>query len=164
MLRVALHILHGMAVVALRFGSLDAAQRQRRIGWWSRGLLSAIGVRLVVNGELRAGANLLVVNHISWLDIAAVHAVCPHARFVSKSDVRHWPLLGWLIGAVGTLFIERERKRDALRVVHTSRRRWLPATQWPSFRKGRQATAVRCFHFTPIFCKRRSRTQRRCSR
>jgi 1-acyl-sn-glycerol-3-phosphate acyltransferase len=32
--------------------------------------------------------------------------------------VRHWPLLGWLIGAVGTLFIERSRKRDALRVVH----------------------------------------------
>jgi 1-acyl-sn-glycerol-3-phosphate acyltransferase len=47
-----------------------------------------------------------------------VHAVCPRARFVSKADVRHWPLLGWLIGAVGTLFIERERKRDALRVVH----------------------------------------------
>jgi len=118
LLRVALHVLHGMAVVALRFGSLDAGQRQQRIGWWSRGLLSAIGVRLVADGELRAGANLLVANHISWLDIAAVHAVCPRARFVSKSDVRHWPLLGWLIGAVGTLFIERERKRDALRVVH----------------------------------------------
>jgi len=118
LLRVALHVLHGMAVVALRFGSLDTGQRQQRIGWWSRGLLSAIGVRLVADGELRAGANLLVANHISWLDIAAVHAVCPRARFVSKADVRHWPLLGWLIAAVGTLFIERERKRDALRVVH----------------------------------------------
>ena len=32
--------------------------------------------------------------------------------------MRHWPLLGWLVGAVGTLFIERERKRDALRVLH----------------------------------------------
>jgi len=115
---VALHVLHGVAIVALRFGVLDATQRQQRIGWWSRGLLGAIGVRLVTDGEPRAGANLLVANHISWLDIAALHAVCPRARFVSKSDVRHWPLLGWLIGAVGTLFIERERKRDALRVVH----------------------------------------------
>ena len=118
LLRVALHVLHGMAIVALRFRWLDTAQRQQRIGWWSRGLLRSIGVQLVVEGEFRAGANLLTANHVSWLDIAAVHAVCPRARFVSKADVRHWPLLGWLIGAVGTLFIERERKRDALRVVH----------------------------------------------
>ncbi len=118
LVRVAVHVLHGMAVVALRFGSLDAAARQQRIGWWSRGLLRAIGVRLVAEGEFRAGANLLVANHVSWLDIAAIHAVCPRARFVSKADVRHWPLLGWLVASVGTLFIERERKRDALRVVH----------------------------------------------
>jgi len=116
--RVVVHVLHGVAIVALRFRRLDATGRQQRIGWWSRGLLGAIGVRLVADGTLRPGANLLVANHISWLDIAALHAVCPRARFVSKADVRHWPLLGWLIGAVGTLFIERERKRDALRVVH----------------------------------------------
>ncbi|HZE90504.1 MAG TPA: lysophospholipid acyltransferase family protein, partial [Rhizobacter sp.] len=40
------------------------------------------------------------------------------ARFVSKTDVRAWPLLGWVVACGGTLFIERERKRDALRVVH----------------------------------------------
>jgi 1-acyl-sn-glycerol-3-phosphate acyltransferase len=39
-------------------------------------------------------------------------------RFVSKADVRHWPVLGWMIGCGGTLFIQREHKRDALRVVH----------------------------------------------
>ena len=44
--------------------------------------------------------------------------MCPQARFVSKADVRHWPLLGWLVDAAGTLYIERERKRDAMRVVH----------------------------------------------
>jgi len=117
-LRVGWHLLHGMAVVALRFRSLDRAGRQARIGWWSAGLLAALGVRWRVDGVFRPGATLLVINHVSWLDIAAVHAACPRARFVSKADVRHWPLLGWLVGAVGTLFIERERKRDALRVVH----------------------------------------------
>lgn len=117
-LRVLLHVLHGMAIVALRFPRLDAEGRQARIAWWSAGLLAALGVRLRADGVYRPGATLLVINHVSWLDIAAVHAVCPRARFVSKADVRHWPLLGWLIGAVGTLFIERERKRDALRVVH----------------------------------------------
>lgn len=116
--RALLHLLHGVAVVALRFRALDAAGRHARIAWWSRGLLRAMGVELDARGTFRAGANLLVVNHVSWLDIAAVHAVCPRARFVSKADVRRWPLLGRLIAAVGTLFIERERKRDALRVVH----------------------------------------------
>jgi 1-acyl-sn-glycerol-3-phosphate acyltransferase len=118
LVRVVVHLLHGMAIVALRFGALDAAGRQARIGWWSAGLIRAFGVALDFEGQFRPGANLLVANHISWLDIATVHAVCPRARFVSKADVRQWPLLGWLIGSVGTLFIERERKRDALRVVH----------------------------------------------
>jgi 1-acyl-sn-glycerol-3-phosphate acyltransferase len=59
-----------------------------------------------------------VANHVSWLDIAALHAAVPQARFVSKADVLTWPVLGGLIAGAGTLFIERERKRDALRVVH----------------------------------------------
>ncbi len=116
--RLVLHVLHGMAVMALRFPSLDAAGRQARIQWWSAGLLRAVGVGLQVRGTPRLGATLLVANHVSWLDIAALHAAVPQARFVSKADVRRWPLLGWLVAGAGTLFIERERKRDALRVVH----------------------------------------------
>jgi len=118
LLRVLLHVLHGMAVMALRFPSLDAAGRQARIQWWSAGLLRAVGVGLQVQGQPRPGPTLLVANHVSWLDIAALHAAAPRARFVSKADVRQWPLLGWLVAGAGTLFIERERKRDALRVVH----------------------------------------------
>jgi 1-acyl-sn-glycerol-3-phosphate acyltransferase len=116
--RLTLHVLHGMAVMALRFPSLDTAGRQARIGWWSAGLLRAVGVGLHITGTPRPGATLVIANHVSWLDIAALHAAVPQARFVSKADVLHWPLLGWLIRGAGTLFIERERKRDALRVVH----------------------------------------------
>jgi 1-acyl-sn-glycerol-3-phosphate acyltransferase len=81
-------------------------------------LLRVMGVGLRVRGTPRPGASLLLANHVSWLDIAALHAAVPHARFVSKADVLQWPLLGWLVRGAGTLFIERERKRDALRVVH----------------------------------------------
>ena len=116
--RLSVHLLHGMAVMALRFPSLDEAGRQARIGWWSAGVLRAMGVALHVTGTARPGATLLLANHVSWLDIAALHAAVPHTRFVSKADVLRWPLLGWLIRGAGTLFIERERKRDALRVVH----------------------------------------------
>ena len=99
LLRVLVHVLHGMAIVALRFPAFDVQQRQQRIGWWSRGLLRAIGVQLVVDGEVRAGANLVVANHVSWLDIPALHAVCPRARFVSKHCViSDWAPKGALNG------------------------------------------------------------------
>jgi 1-acyl-sn-glycerol-3-phosphate acyltransferase len=117
LLRSVLHVLHGMAVM-LGFPRLSQAQRHERIRWWSAGLLRAIGASVHIEGLPRPGATLIVANHISWLDIAAIHAAAPHARFVSKADVLGWPLLGWLIRGAGTLFIERERKRDAVRVVH----------------------------------------------
>ena len=112
------HLLHGMLVMT-RFPALDAAGRHARIQWWSAGVLRSLGLQLQLHGtQPRPGATLLVANHISWLDIMALHAAAPHARFVSKADVLQWPLLGWLIRNAGTLFIERERKRDAVRVVH----------------------------------------------
>jgi 1-acyl-sn-glycerol-3-phosphate acyltransferase len=116
--RAVLHVLHGMLVMT-RFARLDAAGRHARIRWWSLGLLRAMGLKVQVSGTApRPGATLVVANHVSWIDIAAIHAAAPHARFVSKADVLAWPLLGWLIRNAGTLFIERERKRDAVRVVH----------------------------------------------
>ena len=117
LLRATLHVLHGMLVMT-RFPALDAAGRHERIRWWSAGLVRAMGLTLQVSGTPRPGPTLIVANHSSWLDIAAIHAAAPHARFVSKADVLSWPLLGWLIRNAGTLFIERERKRDAVRVVH----------------------------------------------
>ena len=118
LVHAALHALHGLVIVLLRFPSLNVAQRRRRVQWWSAKLLAALGVRLQVHGSAHNGAALLVANHVSWLDIAAIHAVAPHARFVSKADVKRWPLLNRLIDAGDTLYIERERSRDALRVVH----------------------------------------------
>ncbi|PPK62393.1 lysophospholipid acyltransferase family protein [Actinokineospora auranticolor] len=80
-----------------------------------RTLLRAVGVRLVVTGadELRAGRSrgaLVVANHISWLDIAAVNAVRP-MRALAKQDIRAWPVLGPVVAAAGTLFVDRERLR-----------------------------------------------------
>lgn len=117
--RVLAHGLHGLAIVLWRFPRYDAATRQGRIRWWSAKLLRLMGLALHVSGVgPRAGAKLVVANHVSWLDIASIHAVMPEAHFVSKADVKAWPLIGKLVAGAGTLFIEREKKRDALRVVH----------------------------------------------
>jgi 1-acyl-sn-glycerol-3-phosphate acyltransferase len=118
LLRVVAHMLRGSWIALLCFPRLGPTARAARIQWWAARTLALMGVRLEASGTPRPGAKLLVANHISWLDIVAMHAVCPEARFVSKADVKRWPLLGALVGAAGTLFIERERKRDALRVVH----------------------------------------------
>jgi len=117
-MRVVVHGLHGLAIVLLRFPLLDAAARHARIRWWAGKLLRVLGLRIEVDGTFRPGPKLIVANHVSWLDIMAVHAACPEARFVSKAEVKHWPLVGRLVGAAGTLYLERERRRDALRVVH----------------------------------------------
>ena len=118
LLLICLHLVHGILVIRLSFGRLDAAGRHARIQWWSATLLRRLGIVVTVRGAPRPGATLLVANHVSWLDIAAIHAAAPQARFVSKSDVEQWPLVGGLVAGAGTLFIARESRRDALRVVH----------------------------------------------
>ncbi|MFM8769012.1 MAG: lysophospholipid acyltransferase family protein, partial [Rubrivivax sp.] len=97
--RTVVHVLHGLGIVLARFPHLDAAARQARIAWWARKTFAALAIRLDVHGSFRPGAKLIVANHISWLDIMAVHSVCPQARFVSKADVQAWPLIGRLVGA-----------------------------------------------------------------
>jgi 1-acyl-sn-glycerol-3-phosphate acyltransferase len=118
LLRLVPHVLHGLWIVRRRFELLTAAERHQLIQWWSVKTLRILGIRLQVRGAALPAGHLLVANHVSWLDIAAVHAVLPQARFVSKADVKHWPLVGALVEGAGTLFIERSSKRDALRVVH----------------------------------------------
>lgn len=117
LIRSVLHAVHGVLICAVVFPFLDEAARMRRVAWWSVRMLRLMGIDLKPTGRMRPGPVLLLANHISWLDILAINAVHP-ARFVSKADVRHWPLLGFMVACGGTLFIERERKRDALRVVH----------------------------------------------
>src|SRR5690606_7079992 len=59
---------------------------------------------------------LVVSNHVSWLDIVALNAVVP-SRFVSKAEVADWPVVGRMVTQAGTLFLTRERRRDAMRVL-----------------------------------------------
>lgn len=116
--RAVVHGLHGVAIVLWRFPRLDEQERLARIAWWSRKMLRMLGLQLQVQGEFHAGPKLIVANHISWLDIMAVHAVHPQARFVSKAEVREWPVVSRLVDSARTLYLERERRRDAMRVVH----------------------------------------------
>jgi 1-acyl-sn-glycerol-3-phosphate acyltransferase len=111
------HLLVGTLICAFLFPFIGPPQRMQHVKRWSVRVLRALGIRLHSSGTPSAAPLLVVANHVSWLDILAINAVHP-VRFVSKADVRAWPVIGWLVACAGTLFIERERKRDALRVVH----------------------------------------------
>lgn len=101
-----------------KFGRLSTAQCNALVREWSLQMLHIMGVQLVVRGQPPSdGPALVMANHISWLDILVLNAARP-LRFVSKADVKRWPVLGALITGAGTLYIERENRRDAMRVVH----------------------------------------------
>lgn len=119
--RVGLHLLQGVLTALLLFPVLRQSARNLLIRSWSAKLLAILAIRLTVRGNLpRHGKQgvLFAANHISWLDIYLLNALHP-VRFVSKSEVRSWPVIGFLAAKAGTLFIERNRRRDTGRVNQT---------------------------------------------
>ena len=118
LLRALLHAIAGWLTITVLFPRWSQQRREATVQAWSQRMLRVLGIPLHVQGQAPAqGPLLLVANHISWLDILVMHAA-RHCRFVSKSDVKHWPLIGTLATGGGTLYIEREKRRDAMRVVH----------------------------------------------
>jgi 1-acyl-sn-glycerol-3-phosphate acyltransferase len=108
-----------LCVLPWRLGARWAARRPARwwrwrCGWfrrWARGALRVLGVRLQVVGAPPRPPFLLVCNHLGYLDVAVLASVVD-ATFVAKSEVARWPVLGPLCRGMGTLFVDRGRRRD----------------------------------------------------
>lgn len=116
-MRLVFHLLAGVVKAALLFPRAGRARRADLIRRWSARVLAILDIRLIVKGnapDSSTASVMFVANHISWLDIYLLDAVCP-VRFVSKAEVRAWPVIGWLAARIGTLFIERARRHDTAR-------------------------------------------------
>jgi 1-acyl-sn-glycerol-3-phosphate acyltransferase len=110
-----LHFIAGLATVVFRFPRWQPARRHRAIAKWSRALLHVVGIQVERGARTPVPAGcLLVLNHVSWLDIFLVNAVVP-ATFVAKSEIGRWPLVGTLVTRAGTLYIERGSRRAVRR-------------------------------------------------
>jgi len=99
---------------ALVLPGASAQRRDALILDWSQSLLKKLRITVHVHGALPARSEfpiMLTSNHISWVDIFVIHCVSP-MRFVSKSEVRHWPIFGWLAFKTGTLFLERASRQQ----------------------------------------------------
>jgi len=115
--RLSAHVFHALLLACI-FPSLGKESQQRTMKKWSAQLLRILSVRTHPSGIEATKGNsgkLLAANHISWLDVFVINASTP-ARFVAKSEVNSWPLVGWLVRRTGTVFIKREFKRDTVRV------------------------------------------------
>jgi 1-acyl-sn-glycerol-3-phosphate acyltransferase len=98
--------------VALSLPLLGPASRTRTLRIWFRAVVRSVGVGLVASGPLATDGTVLVAsNHLSWLDIPAILAVKP-MNVVAKSEIRGWPVLGFMVAQGGTIFIDRTRLRS----------------------------------------------------
>ena len=117
-LRLLTHVAVGLMTVGFVFCRVSAARRARLTGWWARKLLRILNIVLSVHGARpSAGTRNLIVaaNHVSWVDIFVISAAHP-ARFVAKSEIRDWPIAGWLCDKAGTIFIRRTRRSDTAKI------------------------------------------------
>jgi 1-acyl-sn-glycerol-3-phosphate acyltransferase len=120
----------GLCVQLIFFTWVKPRTARRIVTLWSRIMLLCLGVRLLrINAPTNErkitqtqaaekNTTLFVSNHVSWLDILVLQASVP-VVFVAKSEIKSWPVLGWMVALAGTCFIHRER-RTALRGVHTA--------------------------------------------
>jgi 1-acyl-sn-glycerol-3-phosphate acyltransferase len=115
--RLLLHIISGLVQSAV-YPHLNQSAQRRMAQRWSASLLAILCVRLRYSGAV-PGSDIervmLAANHVSWIDVYSLITVCP-ARFIAKSEIRSWPLLGWLSRNAGTLFIERTKRSDTARI------------------------------------------------
>ena len=75
-------------------------------------LTSLFNIRITVEGDrhgLKSGGHLIISNHLGYLDGVVLGSIFP-LIFVSKKEVRGWPLLGQWTALCGTVFIDRKQK------------------------------------------------------
>ena len=113
--RVFVHVTKGLSICFFLFPFSGPEKKKDYIQRWSQQLLPIFNVRVKMNATELPKGSVVISNHISWLDIFVVNSFAP-CRFVAKSDIRSWPLLGWLAEQAGTIYISRGSKADVKRI------------------------------------------------
>jgi len=105
-LLLVVHLGWGLVLAAWLALGGPRHKRERLAQRWHCRLLAIFGMQLRVEGAPLREPHVTVANHVSWLDIPVLGALEP-TRFVGKSEIRHWPVAGWLATAAGTFFLRR---------------------------------------------------------
>lgn len=118
---VVVHLPPVLLVISLPTARIRLASGEplghRVIRAWQGGLMRVFGFRLRRVGEPLEGATMFVANHVSWVDILALHSQ-RMMGFVAKREIRGWPLVGWLAAKGETIFHHRGSQESLGGVLH----------------------------------------------
>ncbi len=91
---------------------------------WPRRFLASVariaGARCTLSGSRTVGGELLLANHVSWLDIPVLAGITG-AAFVAHDGLSRFPLLHWLCAMNGTVFVARHDRASVARQVEQVR-------------------------------------------
>lgn len=151
LLHLIAHIFKGLFLSYTRLHgtqSHDLTEAQHRIiqNWLHR-CAEIIGIDIQVHGEPAKPPTFVVANHISWLDILIISSVLP-VSFLSKAEIRDWPLVGTLAAKAGTLFIHRGSKNGAAEAIELMQIKLRAGHDVASFPEAKttDGTSVHVFH------------------
>ena len=120
LLRLACELTRGALILWLWFPRLAREQQLHEIKTWAQRMLRILRIDVRCDGEPSdARASLVVSNHISWLDVLVIQSLMP-GRFIAKTEVRRWPVIGKLAEASGTIFVDRQSLKSTRAMVTRS--------------------------------------------
>jgi len=119
-LKLISHIVIGLFCAAFALPLLGEDKAHRLIRWWCHRSLTILNVAIKASGEIPDSkqdgmGRMFIANHISWVDILAIMSVTP-VRFIAKSEIRRWPVFGYLAHRAKVIFIDRSKRQEAKRM------------------------------------------------
>ncbi len=118
-----MHTIVGLILAALVLPFISKVTNLKLIKWWCGGLLRAFNIKVLLHGKLPSSdtaSTMFVANHISWSDVHAINSIIP-IRFIAKSDIKSWPVFGYLVRRSNAIFVERGKRQEAGRIVELTR-------------------------------------------
>lgn len=136
--RIFIHTIVGLTLAAVVLPLTSKTRNRKLIKWWCGGMLRAFNIKVLLHGKLPppdTSSTMFVANHISWSDIHALNSVIP-LRFIAKSDIKSWPVFGYLARNSNAIFIDRVKRQEAGRLVELTKDSLLAADNVCFFPEG----------------------------
>lgn len=139
-------VLTGLFIAFAFYGWISKPKREWVLRTWSRCLMKTTGVKVISEGHpIMEGPVMLTANHVSWIDIFIINSQRATA-FIAKSEIRQWPVIGWLVAAAGTIFIQRGSRQAVVEINQTLAKHFDEGTCIGLFPEGTTSDGLTVLH------------------